>query len=506
MNVWDRLRVRLDEGVVGFPTALASSVGVILASPVILTVTTGFGLGGGTFATAMVIALIMMLAQSITFAEAMSILPTSGSVYDYISSGLGRFAAITGTIAAYFLVHVFAGTAETILSGIMATVNFDAVQEVLDKTGTAWLVGVGLVIIFGIVNFLGITAFSKAEIILTGFMWSTLMIFSVTGVLSVPLVHLDGIYGKAPSADPTAIFPFIGMAMFMFVGCELVTPMAPEMKNASRNIPRGMAIGLCLVATLMYTYGAALCRHVANVAVNPEGTVHILETPQAIPAFARQVMGPFGKIWIGIGFLFAGAATLNTLMAALPRILYGMALDGALPRAFAYLHPRFKTPVVGILVAVAVPCAHAWYLKGNLDKIMNLVLAAVCSWGVAYLLVTLSVVSLRIRRPEIPRACRSPFFPIPQIISSAGIVLGIWYIAPPGMNSREIYIPFLGMLGIVAAYALIWSAFVLKVNPFKPVPVEDILEQEFKKNEMAVAELDNVAAQETDAREVENTA
>jgi amino acid transporter len=455
------------------------------------------------FATAMAIALIMMLAQSTTFAEAMSILPTSGSVYDYISCGLGRFAAITGTIAAYFLVHVFAGTAETILSGIMATVNFDAVQNVLDKTGTAWLVGVGLVITFGIVNFLGITAFSKAEIILTGFMWSTLMIFSIAGVISAPRVHLEGMYGKAPSADLTTIFSFIGMAMFMFVGCELVTPMAPEMKNASRNIPRGMAIGLCLVALLMYTYGAALCRQVVNVAVNPEGTVHILETPKAIPAFAKQVMGPFGKVWIGIGFLFAGAATLNTLMAAVPRILYGMALDGALPRAFAYLHPRFKTPLVGIMVAVVVPCAHAWYLKGNLSKIMNLVLAAVCSWGIAYLLVTLSVVSLRIRRRSIPRAYRSPFFPIPQIISSAGIVLGIWYVTPPGLNSRDIYVPFLWMLGITAVYALIWSVFVMRINPFRPVPVEDILEEEFRKNVMAEAELDSAYGHEAGGRDAE---
>ena len=491
MNLFDKLKVHLNEGVVGFPTALASSVGVILASPVILTVTTGFGLGGSIFAMAMAIALVMMLAQSTTFAEAMSMLPTSGSVYDYISCGLGRFAAITGTIAAYFLVHVFAGTAETILSGIMATVNFDTIQQVLDKTGTAWLVGVGLVITFGIVNFIGVTAFSKAEIILTGFMWSTLLIFSVAGVISTPLVPLEGIYGKAPSTDLTTVFSFVGMAMFMFVGCELVTPLAPEMKNASRNIPRGMAIGLCLVAMLMYIYGAALCRQVVNVAVNPEGTVHILETPQAIPTFARQVMGPFGKIWIGIGFLFAGAATLNTLMAALPRILYGMALDGALPKAFAYLHPRFKTPVVGILVAVVVPCAHAWYLHGDLDKIMNLVLAAVCSWGVAYLLVTLSVISLRIRRPDIPRAYRSPLFPLPQIISSAGIVLGIWYVTPPGMNPRNIYLPFLSMLGLVAIYALCWTVFVMKVNPFKPVPVEDILEEEFRKNEMAEAELEH---------------
>ncbi len=489
MNLYDKLEVHLDQGVVGFPTALASAVGLIMASPVILTVTTGFGIGGSTFAMAMTIALVMMLAQSTTFAEAAAILPTSGSVYDYISCGLGRFAAITGTISAYLLVHVFAGTAETILSGIMATVNFDAVQNVLDRTGTASLVGVGLVLFFGFVNVLGVTVFSKAEIVLTLGMWATLMVFGLLGVFSTPLVHLDGWFGKSTvGTDLNAVLSLVGMAMFMFVGCEFVTPLAPELKNSARTIPRAMALGLFLVAVCIFIYGSALSRQVINVALNPEGTVHLLETPQAIPKFAQQVLGSFGKVWLGLGFLFAGAATINTLMAGLPRILYGMALDGALPKAFAYLHPRFKTPVFGIGVSVLIPCIHAWILKGNLDKIMNLVLAAVCAWGVAYLLVTLSVVMLRIRRPDLPRAYRSPLFPLPQIVSSVGILLAIWYVTPPGMTPRNIYVPFGVMLGLTAVYALVWSLFVMKVNPFKPVPVEDILEEEFRKNTMAEAE------------------
>ena len=70
----------------------ASSVGVIMASPVILTVTSGFGIGGDTFALAMLIAFIMMQAQLTTFSEAAALLPTSGSVYDYISCGMGRFS------------------------------------------------------------------------------------------------------------------------------------------------------------------------------------------------------------------------------------------------------------------------------------------------------------------------------------------------------------------------------------------------------------------------------
>ena len=490
MKLYAELEKHLAAGVVGFPTALASAVGLIMASPVILTVTTGFGIGGSTFAMAMTIAFVMMLAQSTTFAEAAAILPTSGSVYDYISCGLGRFAAITGTISAYLLVHVFAGTAETILSGIMATVNFDTVQQMLDRTGTAWLVGVGLVVFFGLVNVLGVSVFSKAEIVLTIGMWATLLIFGLTGVISTPLVHLDGWFGKSTvGTDLNAVLSLVGMAMFMFVGCEFVTPLAPELKNSARTIPRAMAIGLFSVAICMFIYGSALSRQVINVAVNPEGTVHLLDTPQAIPMFARQVMGNFGKIWLGFGFLFAGAATINTLMAGLPRILYGMALDGGLPKAFAYLHPRFKTPVVGIGASVAIPCAHAWYLKGNLDKIMNLVLAAVCAWGVAYLLVTLSVVMLRIRRPDLPRAYRSPLFPLPQIVSSAGILLAIRYVTPPGMNARDIYVPFGVMLGLTAVYALFWTLFVMRVNPFAPVRVEDILEEEFSKNAMADAEM-----------------
>ena len=68
----------------------------------------------------------------------------------------------------------------------------------------------------------------------------------------------------------------------------------------------------------MFLYGAAIRRQVANVPVSPDGLTHLLDTPGAIPAFALQVLGPFGRVWFGIAFLCAGAATINTLMAGLP--------------------------------------------------------------------------------------------------------------------------------------------------------------------------------------------
>lgn len=493
MSLSLRLQAHFERGKVGFPTTLASSVGVIMSSPVILTVTSGFGIGGDTFALAMLIAFIMMQAQLTTFSEAAAMLPTSGSVYDYISCGMGRFFAITGTLSAYLIVHIFAGTAETILSGVMALVNFEHLNTMMEQHNSSWMVGVGMVIIFGLLNAFGIEAFGKAEIVLTFGMWSTLVIFGVAGLLAPHAVPLESWFGSTLNLDdPFAVFSLVGMAMFMFVGCELVTPMAPEIKHSQRIIPRAMALGLCGVAVCMALYGAALSHQVENSVVDAKNGVHLLDTPMAIPAFAGQVMGEFGKYWLGIGLLLAGAATINTLMAAIPRILYGMAVDGALPRVFTWLHPRFKTPVVGIVVAVIIPCVHAFVIQGNIERILPLVLAAVCAWGIAYLLVTCSVVLLRIRRPDLPRAYKSPWFPLPQIISSVGIVLAIIYITPPGMNASDVYIPFGTMIGLTALYALFWTVCVQKVNPFKPVPVEQVLEDAFAKSENGEAQFDQL--------------
>ena len=201
--------------------------------------------------------------------------------------------------------------------------------------------------------------------------------FGVLGLIAAPAVELEGWFGESlVGSDPMTILSLVGMAMFMFVGCEFVTPLAPDLRKSASTMPKAMLLGLVGVASCMFIYGAAMKRQVENLVLDPATGVHLLDTPMAIPKFAAQVMGDIGPVWLGIGFLFAGAATINTLMAGVPRILYGMAVDGALPKVFTYLHPRFKTPLLCILVAMLIPCLHAWYLGGNVDNILHLVLAA----------------------------------------------------------------------------------------------------------------------------------
>ena len=291
------------------------------------------------------------------------------------------------------------------------------------------------------------------------------------------MAPIEGPFGESlVGTDLTAVLSMVGLALFLFVGVEYVTPLASELREPHRTIPRAMYIGVTLVAAAMFLYGLAVARQVENIDLG-DGEF-ILETPLAIPAFAEQVMGDFGRIWLGLAVLFASAATLNTILAGLPRIFYGMAKDGTLPRVLAYLHPRYKEPWAGIALAAVIAIVGAIWLDGDVPSIIAQILAAVAAWIFAYLLVNLSVVVLRARRPDLDRPYKTPLYPLPQILASAGLLVALWFIAPPGMTRADIYIPFGIMLGACALYALIWTYGVQKVNPWEPVEPERLKAEE----------------------------
>ncbi|KNE87633.1 hypothetical protein PSTG_18980, partial [Puccinia striiformis f. sp. tritici PST-78] len=89
----------------------------------------------------------------------------------------------------------------------MALVNFEHLNTLMETHNASWMVGVGLVIVFGLLNAFGIEAFGKAEIVLTFAMWSTLVIFGIAGLLSPPhAVPLEGWFGSTLSlSDPFSV-------------------------------------------------------------------------------------------------------------------------------------------------------------------------------------------------------------------------------------------------------------------------------------------------------------
>ncbi|MCS7055378.1 MAG: APC family permease [Thermoflexales bacterium] len=464
---------KLALGALGFPDALAAAIGLIIASSVLLTATQGYGAGGWVFAIAILIAYVIMLCQSSSFAEAAGILPTSGAVYDYVAAGLGRLLAIMATLAAYLVVHVFAGTAEVASIGLFARVNFDLTLP----TESTWIIGTLVVLVFMVINMLGVNVFGRIETLMTGVMWVTLFSFGLIGVLRAPQSGVTGFFGESNvGTDLNSVLAMVGLAMFLFVGVEYVTPLAPELKNPNRTIPLAMYLGVTMVAAAMFVYGAGIARQVPNTEVEPG--VFTFDTPLAIPAFGLAILGPIGKLWLGIAAFLAGCSTVNTLLAGIPRILYGMAKDGTMPSIFGYLHPRFKTPWVGIILAALIPIIGAISIQGNINSVIAFVLAGVCAWIFGYVLVNISVIVLRARRPDLNRPYKAPLYPLLQIIATLGMLITIGFITPPFLTSEQIYVPFVIMLAVCAVFAFVWLVLVRRERPFDRVEPETILKEE----------------------------
>jgi amino acid transporter len=458
----------------GFKEGLASTIGLVIAASGMLTMSQGFGMGGYVFVIAVLIAWFLMMCQATSFAELSGFLPTAGAVYDYIACSMGRFWAMTVTISAYIVVQMFAAPAEAAAAGVFAQTNFSFLNGIAPHN--TWMISWFIIIICTIINLIGVDLYGKAETVLSFIKWSTLAVIGAIGLLLPHKVQIDGLFGPSLMGDGLqSVLSLIGFALFLFVGAEYVTPLAPEMKNPAKNIPRSLFVGLVMVLVALFLYGVGMLYQVPNVVVNEKTGTRLFETAASIPAFGYATLANFGKWWLAIAVFAATLAVLNAVIAGVSRILYGMAKDGMLPKIFAYLHPKYKTPWAGIFFIAAIPMIGSYIIQGNIDGIFTLLLSAICSWIFCYVMINIAVIILRRRRPDLHRPYKVPFYPVPQILAIIGLLVALWFIAPPFLDRASIYIPFVIMIAVCAIFSLVWTKLVQKINPWKAVEPEEIL-------------------------------
>lgn len=127
------------------------------------------------------------------------------------------------------------------------------------------------------------------------------------------------------------------LTIYAFIGFEVVTFSAGEMKQPKRDVP--MALLTCLaVVTLLYM--AVIW---AYLAIDPGQS----DAPNSLAAAAQEVMGTFGSLVIVFGAAISiGANTFNGGIGT-PRMIYGMAEQGMLPEWFMRIS-RWGTPANAI--------------------------------------------------------------------------------------------------------------------------------------------------------------
>jgi len=226
----------------------------------------------------------------------------------------------------------------------------------------------------------------------------------------------------------SGVFRGASLVFFAYIGFDAVSTAAQEAKNPQRDMPIGIIASL-IVCTILYILVSGIA---TGVTPYPQ-----LDVPDPIATAADHAqMGWLARL-IKLGAIAGLSSVILVMMLGQTRVFWTMSRDGLLPPFVSNVHPRFKTPwvitiVTGIIVSIfggILPVGDA----GDLCNIGTLL---------AFVIVSISVLVLRVREPNLERRFKTPF---------------IWIVAPLGALSAfglMVFLPLQTWIRLVVWFAI----------------------------------------------------
>ncbi|WP_183252093.1 amino acid permease [Brevundimonas basaltis] len=477
---------------------MSLGIGAIIGAGIfVLTGQVAAANAGPAIMLSFVVAGIACGLAGLCYAELASTMPVSGSAYTYAYGTLGEvFAWIMGWllvleygVAASTVAVGWSGYVVSILSDfgisqqIFPAIQYaggegpqwatplvqlvqDAGSTAFPLTGTFNLVAaVGIAAVCSLLV-LGVSESANINNIIVVVKIVVLLTFIAVGIQYIDPANwvpfIPEATGQPGQFGVGGIFRGAAIIFFAYVGFEAVSTAAAEAKNPSKDVPVGI-LGALVVCTLIYMAVAAVMT----------GVVPYLELASPAPvAVAIDRMGlewanlPLGAAPGGelnmIGFLIKiGAVTgLSSVMLVLcygqTRIFYTMARDGLLPKAFAVVHPKFRTPWIGtIVLGVLIAIAAAFLPISILGDLVSLGTAT------AFAIVCLSVIVLRVKHPEMERPFKVPGGIVTAVLGIlACLFLASQNLIPMFQHAAEDNpLPLMLLSGYAVVGAIIYAAY-----------------------------------------------
>jgi glutamate:GABA antiporter len=250
---------------------------------------------------------------------------------------------------------------------------------------------------------------------------------------------------------------------FAFSGFEISSLIGQEIRDPERTIPRGIFIAGA-ATTVIYIAGSAS----VLVAV----PVSSLRELSGITDAVQLVAGRVGLT--GLGALTGGLLALNALAgtaswtAGAARVPFAAGVDSAMPRSFARLHPRYRTPYIALVVqsiaASAIFLASVFFsvagratsIQETYDILVNL---TILIYFVPYLYLFLAQVRLL---PETPRALAFLGF------AATAISLALTFVPPPGSNALTYEVNLVAQAGLMLGVGLGLYGWSRRSSPLPP--------------------------------------
>jgi basic amino acid/polyamine antiporter, APA family len=365
----------------GLPLLVFYGTGMILGAGIYTIIGAAAGSAHDAVWMSFLLGAFISLLTGFSYAELATMFPRSGAEYHYLREAFPQrpiWAAGVGWLVAVGL----ATTATTV------SVAFAGYLQHFISIPTS-VVAAGLILLFTLVNILGIEESSWTNVVFT-------LIEAVGLTLFISLGIKGANMGTPLNALPHAgVFPATALVIFSFFGFENIVNLAEEAKNPAKNIPKAIFWSLG-ISTFLYFLVS-----LAAVSLLPAELLANSSRPLAEAAESQST-------WVaGVLSGIALFSTANTALIALlvtSRIFYGMAKGGDLPEFLAMTHVKRRTPWIASLGAFFL--AVVFLPLGEVAALANL---SSLSTLVSFVGVSIALIVLRYRRPEMVRPYRVPF-------------------------------------------------------------------------------------------------
>ena len=386
---------------------------------------------------------LLSLAGTFSYSEIAAMMPEAGGDYVYLRRAYGR---LVGFLFGWMAFGVFRTGAQAALAVGLAIFMNVALGGALDAwhaqgslAGLQWrisgltLVALATIWTVAFINCVSVSAGGRTALVVTIAKVALVLAVGIGAFVLAPgsWEHLNGsgLHGTCEGVAASARGGIAGFgaamlgALWAYDGWNNVAPLAGEIRNPQRNLPRAFVGGTLLVAALYLFVNTAY-----YYTLSPLDIADIPTSSSVATEVLKRFLGPLAVSFTAVAMMISSFGSLHASVLSNSRIPFALARDGLFFSGLAKLSPRTNVPVRALLVQAAWGSLLA--VSGTYDTLTDSVIFA--SW-LFYGLSTASLFVFRHTLPEAPRPYRAlgyPVVPFVFLLVTAALIVNTFVATP----------------------------------------------------------------------------
>ena len=410
-------------------------VGPFITIPLIVS-----AMGGPQAMLGWVLGAFLAICDGLVWAELGAALPGSGGSYRYLKEIYGP-QSLGRLISFLFIWQLSFSAPLSIASGAIglsqyAAFFFPSLEHIWStRTGTltlpvigslqltwvlmpATLLAIGVCALTAFLLYRRITAISR----LTKLLWLGVM-GTIGWIIFTGLTHFHAqqVFDVPPGAFSFSRDFFHGLGAAMLIaaydigGYYNVCFLGDEVKEPEKNIPRALLLSILAVAGLYIVMNVSILGVIPWRELAQAGAAN--SKLYVVSTMMQRVYGQGAASVISVLVMWTAFASVFSLTLGYSRVPYAAALDGNYFRVFGRVHPKHHIPYVSVLALAGVAALFCFLRLA--DLIASLIVIRIV---LQFLVQSIGVIVLRVRRPDLPRPFRMWLYPLPALIAALSFI------------------------------------------------------------------------------------